>query len=87
MAGRDPFSLPRGWTKRTRSSVLHAVSVAFIALTRAWAAAATGRSPKTRLRAELDRAADRWDEKVSLARYREILKFQVSGYDAQVWGG
>jgi hypothetical protein len=33
------------------------------------------------------RQADRWDEKVSLARYREILEFQVSGYDAQVWGG
>jgi len=41
MAGRDPFPLPRGWTKRVRSSVLHAVSLAFVALTRAWAAAAT----------------------------------------------
>ena len=34
----------------------HATSVAFTALTRAWATAATSRQPTTRLQAELDRA-------------------------------
>ena len=70
MPGRDPFPLPRGWTKRTRSSVLHAVSVAFIALTRAWASAATGRNPKTRLRAELDRA----ETEIALLREELAIK-------------
>lgn len=56
MAATDPFPLPRGWTKTTRSSVLHAVSLAFAALTRAWGSAVTSRRRTTRLQAELDRA-------------------------------
>lgn len=56
MAAIDDLPLPRGWTKTVRSSVLHAISVAFMALTRAWASAATSRRRTTRLQAELDRA-------------------------------
>ncbi len=56
MAATDPFSLPRGWTKTTRSSVLHAISLAFTALTRAWSSSATSPRRTTRLQADLDRA-------------------------------
>jgi hypothetical protein len=56
MAAIDDLPLPRGWTKTVRSSVLHAISVAFSALTRAWASASTSRRRTTRLQAELDPA-------------------------------
>ncbi len=56
MAAPDTFPLPRGWTKRTRSSVLHAISLAFAALTRAWGSSSTSRRRMTRLQADLDRA-------------------------------
>ncbi len=56
MAATDPFPLPRGWTKTTRSSVLHAISLAFTALTRAWSSSATSRRRTIRLQAYLDRA-------------------------------
>ena len=56
MAATDPFPLPRGWTKTTRSSVLHAISLAFSALTRAWSSSATSRRRTIRLQADLDRA-------------------------------
>ena len=56
MAAPDDFPLPRGWTKTVRSSVLHAISVASTALTRAWASGASSRRRTTRLLAELDRA-------------------------------
>lgn len=56
MTTKEPCPLPRGWTKATRSSVLHAISLAFTALTRAWGASATSRRRTTRLEADLDRA-------------------------------
>ena len=56
MADADDIPLPRGWTKTVRTSVLHAISVASAALTRAWSSAATCRRPTLRLQAELDRA-------------------------------
>ena len=56
MADAEDIPLPRGWTKTVRSSVLHAISVACAALSRAWSTAATSRRCTTRLRAELDRA-------------------------------
>ncbi len=56
MAATDPLRLPRGWTKTTRSSVLHAISLAFTALTRAWGLSATSRRRTIRLEADLDRA-------------------------------
>ena len=56
MAAADHIPLPRGWTKTVRTSVLHAISVAFTSLTRAWGSAASSRRPTTRLQAELDRA-------------------------------
>ena len=59
MAGTDPFPLPRGWTKTTRSSVLHAISLAFAALARAWGSSATSRRRTTRLQADLDRCTRR----------------------------
>ncbi len=55
MAAPDTFPLPRGWTKTARSSVLHAISLAFAALTRAWGSSATSRRRTTRLQADLDR--------------------------------
>ncbi len=55
MAATEDIPLPRGWSKTIRSSVLHAISVAFTALTRAWGSAATSRLRTTRLQAELDR--------------------------------
>ncbi len=56
MAATEPFPVPRGWTKTTRSSVLHAISLAFSALTRAWSSSATSRRRTIRLEADLDRA-------------------------------
>ncbi len=56
MAATEPFPVPRGWTKTTRSSVLHAISLAFAVLTRAWASSATSRRRTTRLQANLHRA-------------------------------
>ena len=56
MAAPDTFPLPRVWTKRTRSSVLHAISLAFAALTRAWGSSSTSRRRTTRLQTDLDRA-------------------------------
>ena len=56
MAARDPFRLPRGWTEAVRASVLHAVSVAFVALTRAWGSGATRKGAMSPPTAELDRA-------------------------------
>ena len=56
MAAAEALPLPRGWTKTARSSVLHAISLAFMALTRAWAASATSRRRTTRLKADLYRA-------------------------------
>ena len=55
MAAADDIPLPRGWTKMVRSSVLHAISVASTALTRAWASGASSRRRATRVQAELDR--------------------------------
>ncbi len=55
MPATDP-PLPRGWTKTTRSSVLHAISLAFAALTRAWSSSSTSRRRTIRLEADLDRA-------------------------------
>ncbi len=51
MATMDPLPLPRGWTKTTRCSVPHAISLAFTALTRAWGV----RDPAERIRVEVER--------------------------------
>ena len=48
--------LPRQWTTFVRSAVLHSISLAFTALTAAWAEASTSRSRPTRLLADLDQA-------------------------------
>ncbi len=56
MAVPEDIPLPRAWTKTVRSSILHAISLAFAALTRAWGSAATSPRRTTRLQAELDRA-------------------------------
>ena len=47
--------LPKGWTKAARRCVLHAISVASTAMLAAWAKAASGRSPRKRALAEIDR--------------------------------
>ena len=51
----EPIRLPRGWTKTVRSSVVHAVALASIALTRAWGSAARSHR-QVQVVAELDRA-------------------------------
>jgi transposase InsO family protein len=56
MADADSLPLPRGWTKTVRSSVVHAISLAFTAMTRAWASSTKAARGTTRLQAELDRA-------------------------------
>ena len=56
MAAPDPFPLLQGWTKTTRSGVLHAISLAFTALIRAWGLSATSRRRTIRVEADLDRA-------------------------------
>lgn len=55
MANTEAFPLPRGWTEIARSSALHAVSLALVALTRAWASASRSQR-QVQLVAELDRA-------------------------------
>ena len=47
--------LPRGWSKIVRTGVLHAVSVAAMAMTSAWSKASSGRSSLQRALAEVDR--------------------------------
>ena len=70
MTATDPFPLPRGWTKTTRSGVLHAMSLAFTALTHAWGSAATSRRRNTRLRANLDRA----ETEIALLKEESAIK-------------
>lgn len=53
-SGPKSISLPRHWTRHLRSGVLHAISLAQVALTHAWGRAAT-RSPASRHQAEIDR--------------------------------
>jgi hypothetical protein len=55
MKPRQPSSLPKGWSKYIKSSLLHAIALATTALTDAWSGAAAGRSMDTKLDAELDR--------------------------------
>lgn len=55
MSDDASIPLPRAWTKTVRSSVFHAISLAFVALTRAWGSAARNRRPATRLQGALDR--------------------------------
>jgi hypothetical protein len=61
--GADP--LPRGWTRRVRSSVLHAISLATAVLT-----AARARASSQDLRAKLERA----EQEIALLREELDLK-------------
>ena len=56
MKPRHPSSLPKGWSKFVKSSLLHAIALATTALTGAWGRTAAGRSAVSRLEIELDRA-------------------------------
>ena len=47
--------LPKGWRKVTRAGVLHAISVAAMAMTSAWSKASAGRPSRRRALAEIDR--------------------------------
>jgi hypothetical protein len=53
---RHRIPLPRGWTRDVKSALLHAVSVASVALTVARSRAATADRGCQRFQAELDRA-------------------------------
>ena len=55
MSSTAPIPLPRGWAKVVRSGVLHAISVASVAMTHAWSQASSSRSSRTRERADADR--------------------------------
>ena len=50
-----PLTLPRGWPRRVRSGVLHAISLAATALAAAWGSAARSNSLRRRRAAEADR--------------------------------
>jgi hypothetical protein len=50
-----PLTLPRGWPRKVRSAVLHAISLAATALGMAWGRAAASSSLRRRQAAETDR--------------------------------
>jgi hypothetical protein len=59
MATRHPqgaAALPKGWTNHVKSALLHAISLAIMALTVARSRAASSRNAPRRLQAELDQA-------------------------------
>ena len=53
-SSKPALPLPRGWRKVTRAGVLHAISVAAMAMTAAWSKASAGRS-RQRALADVDR--------------------------------
>jgi hypothetical protein len=69
MTAVEPIQLPRSWTKTVRSSVVHAVAVASVALTRAWGSAARSQR-QVQVVAELDRA------RAEIALLREELNIK-----------
>ncbi len=69
MTAVEPIPLPRGWTKTVRSSVVHAVALASVALTRAWGSAAR-KERQVHLVAARDRA------KSEIALLREELNIK-----------
>jgi transposase InsO family protein len=54
MASVASLPLPRGWPKVVNRGVLHAITVAAMALTHAWSRAASSRSRRQRARSETD---------------------------------
>ncbi len=54
-SSKPAIPLPKGWRKVTRAGVLHAISVAAMAMTSAWSKASAGRSSRQRALAEVDR--------------------------------
>ena len=52
---KPAIPLPRGWRNVTRAGVLHAISVAAMAMTSAWSKASAGRSARQRALAEVAR--------------------------------
>ncbi len=54
-SNQSALPLPRGWRKVTRAGVLHAISVAAMAMTAAWSKASAGRSSRQRALADVDR--------------------------------
>ena len=77
MAATEPFPVPRGWTKTTRSSVLHAISLAFSALTRAWSSSATSRRRTIRLEVTFLEAAPMAVLLVGRGGHRPVLTTSV----------
>ncbi len=65
----EPIRLPRGWTKTVRSSVVHAVALASVALTRAWGAAARKERP-----VQLVAARERATSEIALLREELDIK-------------
>ena len=53
LSSQSALPLPRGWSKITRAGVLHAISVAAMAMTSAWSRA--NRTSRQRALAEVDR--------------------------------
>ncbi len=54
-SGKPALPLPRRWSEVKRTGVLHAISVAAMAMTSAWSKASSGRSSRQRALAEVDR--------------------------------
>ena len=69
-ASRERDNLPRGWTKRVKSGLLHAVSLAATALTLARGRAAKSWDTRHRLQARLDQAT------TEIALLREELEIK-----------
>ncbi len=65
----EPIRLPRGWTKTVRSSVVHAVALASVALTRAWGSAARKERP-----VQLVAARERAKSEIALLREELNIK-------------
>ena len=76
-SSQSALPLPRGWRKVTRAGVLHAVSVAAMAMTSAWSRAS--RSSRQRTLAEVDRLRS---EIASLTEELD-LKFFWNGADGR----
>jgi len=77
---RPRIPLPKQWSKRVRSGVLHAISLAHFSLTftRSWAA--NGFNPRIRLKAENDRLRVLEESVVALRAEIDDLRQQLDSF-------
>jgi transposase InsO family protein len=75
MTSTLPFVPTRGWTRRVKSAIVHAIALASAAATVAYARAPRRRAPAVRLQADVDRA----NEEIALLREERALKDARAG--------